>query len=176
MSLDWSVTGVADWENVTRIVAEADDPSRGITKGDKLLNPITHAIIFRCMAVGIGRITEQNFMDFYCRSRLLDDLGMPAARTFEGMHMSDLRNAGRKLLDKIGDDMAVSLGEELEALRSAVEAAPNGSIANPRTLTLAEIKAHIGLRTNVTTEPRAKWQKRIVDVQLRDYERNAKDD
>jgi hypothetical protein len=72
MSLDWSVAKVKDWETVTRIIADEDVPMQGIKKGETVLNPITHSLIFSTMAVGIGEITSENVCEFYTRLKLWD--------------------------------------------------------------------------------------------------------
>ncbi len=42
--------------------------------------------------------------------------------------------------------------------------------AAPSPIKLEDVKAHIGLRTNVIDEPRAKWCKRIFEADIREIE------
>lgn len=52
MSLDWGIEKCKDWKEL---------------KSDKEW-PITEAVIFECMAVGMNGITEKNWETFYQRS------------------------------------------------------------------------------------------------------------
>lgn len=54
MSLDWSISKCCDWQEL-KTDAEW---------------PLTHAVIFECMAVGIGTITADNWREFHTRSLL----------------------------------------------------------------------------------------------------------
>ena len=69
MSLDWSVKDVADWETVCRIEAPEDEPMHGISKGDLLWNPVTTALVWATIDVGLGRITAENAGEFFARLR-----------------------------------------------------------------------------------------------------------
>lgn len=57
MSLNWDVSKVS--EDV-RLVADPDG-------GEPVMNPVTNALIWATMAVGIGEITEKNVEEFYTR-------------------------------------------------------------------------------------------------------------
>ena len=52
MSLDWSVRGCDNWEELT-------DNQPELNK--------THALVFATMSIGIGAITEKNYKKFYHR-------------------------------------------------------------------------------------------------------------
>lgn len=65
MSLNWSIEDVKDYKNVCWL----DDPENPGSE-DRILNPITDALIWHTMAVGIGQITEDTVEEFYNRSRL----------------------------------------------------------------------------------------------------------
>lgn len=54
MSLDWGIEKCRDWKEL---------------KSDTEW-PITEAMIFECMSVGIGAITEKNWRTFYARSMI----------------------------------------------------------------------------------------------------------
>lgn len=68
MSLTWSVTDIKDWETVTRIPVY----TTGEPEPDYRLSPITHALIFGTMAVGIGHISEKDAPEFYARLALYE--------------------------------------------------------------------------------------------------------
>ena len=117
------------------------DPDREFDyrKGDRIMNPVTNALIWRCMAVGLNGITEDNLVEFAVRCRVVDALHGKPLSTFDA--------------DK---DTYVERG-----------------------FTMDELRAHIGIRTNVSTEKRASWLKRMVDGVERDIqyiERRKKED
>jgi hypothetical protein len=130
MSLNWDITRIKDKDSVCWKIATADDSYRQIKQGEQYLNPVTEALIFRTMIVGIGEITERNAGNFYCRSRLLDAFGSHP--------LSQPTAAG---------------------------------VSEPRGFTIDEVRAHIGLRTNVIDENETAWRKRIVGDQMRNFER-----
>lgn len=64
MSLNWSIENVKDHKSVCWLPTdETDEDGKPLFK----LNPVTEAIIFSTMGVGIGRITEDNAGEFYAR-------------------------------------------------------------------------------------------------------------
>jgi hypothetical protein len=67
MSLNYSLTDIKDHE--TLCWAELED-------GRVRMKPRTEEIIFSCMAVEIGKITEENYKEFYYRLKLWDTLSM----------------------------------------------------------------------------------------------------
>lgn len=120
MSLDWNVAKVANNETVCFRIAEQDDPSRGICKGDKLLQVATEGLIFATMAVGLGRITQANHREFFARLSLHEKIN-------GGMRYGPAPDHARLVY------------------------------------TLADVRAHIGLTTNVSDETSAKWRARYLD-------------
>lgn len=106
MSLNYELGKIKDWETVTKITSEYNSPADGIKIGDKIMNPVTSALIFGCISVGIGEITEANVEEWYCRFEINE------------------RVMGRSIryMDATKPD---------------------------RVITYDEVKAHIGLRTNV---------------------------
>lgn len=72
MSLNFDLRAIP--EEVRTIIAEADSPNSGIKKGDKIMAPITNAIIWGCLATGIGEITEKNAVEFWSRLNLWDKI------------------------------------------------------------------------------------------------------
>ena len=65
MSLNWNIEGVKDSESVCWIKGDDDKFT---------MNPVTHAIIFTTMSVDIGRITDDNWPEFYARSQIISRL------------------------------------------------------------------------------------------------------
>lgn len=74
MSLNWNLTAVP--EDVRLTAALVDEPMYGVKAGDKIMNPITHALIWSTMAVGIGELTEETEREFFERLELLRKLGL----------------------------------------------------------------------------------------------------
>jgi len=74
MPLRWDVEQVRDFETRCFITLEDDMPMRGLSKGDEVLNPITHALIWHCMNVGIGSITDEIAAEFYVRVSIVESL------------------------------------------------------------------------------------------------------
>lgn len=140
MSLNFDLTAIP--EDVRTIVADHDKPNPfyiagkskpenefEYRKGDKLMSPVTNALIWTCMGVGLNGITEENLVEFATRCKILDGInGLPLTETLEdGSHKK-------------------------------------------RGFTTDELQAHIGLRTNVSTEKRAPWLKRMADSCERDVQ------
>jgi hypothetical protein len=62
MSLNWNVKNVENNETVC-FVGEGDE---------REINPITHALIFMTMSVGLGEITDKNADEFYARCHIME--------------------------------------------------------------------------------------------------------
>jgi len=75
MALTWSVAEVEDYENVCFYEAEQDDPAHGVTAGDRMLNPLTSALIWATMAVDLPGITRANAPEFYARLHFVEKHG-----------------------------------------------------------------------------------------------------
>ncbi len=70
MSLDWKLTDIKDYKEL----CWREDPDDSELR---ILNPVTKALIFRTMSVGMGDITEKNWKDFYERLYFLQLLDGP---------------------------------------------------------------------------------------------------
>jgi hypothetical protein len=106
MSLDFYLTDIKDYKTLCWI----DDPL------DNVLNPVTDRLVWGCMAIGIGIITEKTYEEWYIRYRV----------------WCWIRH--------------IEVG-----------------------ITLADVRAHIGLRTNVfPKETRNQFNKRHMDGIFRD--------
>ncbi len=102
MSLDFQLGAIKGWEDLCR---------GGSPTGP--LNKTTEAIVFACMSVGIGTITQENFVEFYERMVCCYAL-------------SEFNDPSQ---------------------------APS----------LKDVRAHIGLRTNVSNDTRNQWVKRVFE-------------
>ena len=66
MSLNWQVDGIKDYENVCWIGDRE--------MGDRRMNPVTEALIFGTMSVGLGSITDKNVDEFAARFRVIEKI------------------------------------------------------------------------------------------------------
>jgi hypothetical protein len=65
MSLNWDVTEIRNQEVVTTLITE---------DGTRKWHPVTEALVWACMAVDIGRITEKNWQEFYTRVNMYESI------------------------------------------------------------------------------------------------------
>jgi hypothetical protein len=72
MSLNYELSKIKDWSELCFITATEDMPMHGLRKGEKYINPKTQNIIFSTIAVGMGTITEENYIEFYIRNKIWD--------------------------------------------------------------------------------------------------------
>jgi len=64
MSLDWSLSKIEDYEDLCwKATGEMSEEGKPLYR----LNPITESIIFACMPIDLGDITEDNYHEFYQR-------------------------------------------------------------------------------------------------------------
>lgn len=77
MSLDWYVDEIKDYKTVCWI-----DNGETDAEGEKLynLNPVTDALIWATMAVGMLRITEDNYEEFFTRLHMYEKGVQPFLR------------------------------------------------------------------------------------------------
>jgi len=74
VALTYELGKIADWESVCFIEAVADNPGHGITKGDRIMNPVTETLIFASIAVGCRGISESNSETFFKRLAVYEKL------------------------------------------------------------------------------------------------------
>lgn len=77
MALRWDLSAIEDWENVCMLDAPADEPMAGITKGDRIQNPVTTALIWATIGVDLPGITRENAPEFYARLRFTEEISGP---------------------------------------------------------------------------------------------------
>ena len=128
MSLNWDLSGIAAVDVTCWEAAEMDEPARGRRRGEKYLTPVTEALIFATMAVGLGKIEAKNIGEWRARFAVMAKLGVFMLSGGEG---------------------------KPERWNPSHE----------------DIRKHVGLRTNATTETRAAWGKRVMEGLFRDAER-----
>jgi hypothetical protein len=86
MSLNWNVEKIP--LEVRTIVAEDSSMTHGYKAGDRIMNPVTHALIFSTIGVGIGVIDDNTADEFAARLTLLAAAKRRAAarRRWPGPH------------------------------------------------------------------------------------------
>lgn len=87
MSLNWNLAKIAKKDDVCYFTATKNDPMRGIKKGERYIKPTTEAMIWYTMSVGIPRITEDNWKEFYARVRFIAELHGPMVTDAKGKNL-----------------------------------------------------------------------------------------
>lgn len=77
MALRYSLEQIENWKDVCFIEASDDIPDAGVKKGQRIMNPVTDALIMATMGVGLGSIAEKNAAEFYARLSLGESLYGP---------------------------------------------------------------------------------------------------
>lgn len=73
MSLNWDISDVKDYEEISIRHDDYGDNDH-LTREQLAQSLITSALVWRTMAVGIGRITEENAKEFALRSKMLEEM------------------------------------------------------------------------------------------------------
>jgi hypothetical protein len=84
MSLNWDTKNVENGSEVCFITATVDWPMDGTKKGDRLLNPVTSALIWHSLNTGIGTITAENADEVYARISFIEQVYGPSLSTQDG--------------------------------------------------------------------------------------------
>jgi hypothetical protein len=84
LALTWDTADILDYEEVCFIIAPADNDWHGVKKGDRMLNPVTNALIFHALNTGIGTITAANAAEVYARIHLVEALYGASLMNSEG--------------------------------------------------------------------------------------------
>jgi len=74
LALTFDFTAIEDSENVCFIEAPCDIPMDGISKGDRMMNPVTNTLIWSTIAVDLPGITAENCGEFFARLRFVERL------------------------------------------------------------------------------------------------------
>lgn len=82
MSLNFDLTAIP--EDVKTITAQEDRPFDGIKKGDRIMSPVTNALIWSTLATGIGIINDETVDEVVARLDLLQKLDGALLREFDG--------------------------------------------------------------------------------------------
>ena len=71
MSLDWQVDGIENYKEVCWIpTGEHDSDGEPLTR----MNPVTEALIWGTISVGMGQITDKNVDEFAARFRVIEKI------------------------------------------------------------------------------------------------------
>ena len=148
MALNWNVADVREevaWTKATSTWPEDADESE---RDGSFMHPATDKLIWATMVIGMGDITEKNYLEFFCRVQMYEALMGKMGWHTEGSA-------------KFWTEMDKAFGwewREGESWLSKVEV----------------IHANIGLGTNATRETRAQFVSRITKRFKEDYERIMK--
>jgi hypothetical protein len=72
LALSWNVSDVVNHEDVCFIILTEDEPNHGLKAGDRVLNPVTNALIWSTISVDLPGITRDNAAEFYARLRFTE--------------------------------------------------------------------------------------------------------
>lgn len=140
MSLDWNIGKVPNKEKTCYI---GDDPQT------KTLSPVTESIIWRSMSLDLGEITEKNIHEWLFRTRYYSRLfGKPLTKTVG--RCRNCRFTEEEIKSGAGGSCEHTDYEEY---------------GESFDFTAEDLKAHVGLYTNVRTLSRAGFLKKM-QVQL----------
>jgi hypothetical protein len=84
MSLNWDLKGIENYEELCWVPLTAYDHTTGEYDADakKKLNPVTNALIWATMSIGMGDITKKNWEKFADRIALLQGAKASGLLTF----------------------------------------------------------------------------------------------
>ena len=86
MSLNWSLSGVKNWETVCQRVAKQNDPSNGVIAGEKVLRDTTRCLIWLAMTVDLGMIVAEgrdSVAEWLFRVEVLRQVGIWTATNWD---------------------------------------------------------------------------------------------
>lgn len=72
MSLDFDLRKIP--LETRTVIATYDDRMDGVTKGDRIMSPVTKSLIFSTMSIGIGEITDKTVDEFVARLDLFQKI------------------------------------------------------------------------------------------------------
>jgi hypothetical protein len=152
MSLNWNLADVRDevcWRKSTETWPDKHDCSdEQRAAGLEFMHPATDKLVWATMAVGMPKITEENYLEFFFRITMYE-----ALRGKMGWHTKESAKFWTEKDKHLGWEW-----REGESWLSKVEV----------------IHANIGLYTNATRETRAQFVSRMAKLFKRDYEKVMK--
>lgn len=80
MSLTWDVGNIEGFKELCYIPVVDED---GVATDKIQLNPITEVLIWGTMPVGISKISDSNYVDFYKRLKCLEQTGIYLLTSFD---------------------------------------------------------------------------------------------
>jgi len=84
VALTWDTADIQDNEAVCFMEAPADDAWHGLKKGDRILNPVTNALIWHSLNTGIGTITREVAAEVWARIHLVETIYGASLMNSEG--------------------------------------------------------------------------------------------
>lgn len=155
MSLNYELTKIKDWKE--------------LINEDGIINGITEVLIFATMAVGIGRITQKNFLKFFERLRAHEAVSGPL--TLENRAIIHHEAMFRVLRDAESLDLLTMHWSAVDALKKDnpdlhTKIVELTSHTGGR-VTKEHVERHVGLSTNVSDETDTWFIKKIGTSALR---------
>jgi hypothetical protein len=164
MSLDWDITNITNHDQLCFIATgEKDDDGKPLYN----LNPVTDAIIWLTMMVDFVPRTEKDAREFFTRIKMWENAtGSFLRQQEECWVVADLNaNLFKDFEDeKAAIAAAASMGVSARVLK--------GKRSSDRPITWEDVKAHIGLKTNVFPESKAKFKNKLARV-MREHAEKA---
>jgi len=114
MSLNWNLSKITDCETKCFKISTYDNAWQGIKKGDRIIDPVTHTLIFATLATGLRGITKENAAKFWARISLYEKLyGAFLRDTNEKGEPVDEPLTYQNVLDHIG--LSTNVSDETDA-------------------------------------------------------------
>ena len=148
MALNWNVADVREEVAWTKATSTWPEDAHESERDGSFMHPATDKLIWATMVIGMGDITEKNYLEFFCRVQMYE-----ALMGKMGWHTEGSAPFWTEMDKAFGWEW-----REGESWLSKVEV----------------IHANIGLSTNASRETRAQFTSRITKRFKEDYERIMK--
>lgn len=148
MALNWNVADVREEVAWTKATSTWPEDAHESERDGSFMHPATDKLIWATMAIGMGDITEKNYLEFFFRIQIYE-----ALRGKMGWHTEESAKFWTEKDKHLGWEW-----REGESWLSKVEV----------------IHANIGLYTNATRETRAQFVSRMAKLFKKDYEKVMK--
>ncbi len=83
MALTYELKHISEHETLCWKLCEKDNPMTGQEAGKKYMRPVTEALVFATMAIGINTITEKNAEEFFKRVSFFEQVHSPWLHTID---------------------------------------------------------------------------------------------